>query len=495
LTVKKLKPTSRILGQIPRKRGQSFKADDFKHLERQPGVTVKETTTRILGRYRTAQARVLRYPTDPTWTELLQGAKVTFSPWLSQTISESYSGMDKYYREYRRNFLVRGAINALAYWTTKEGFETIIETPDGKDATETNSELKAHIDRINAHVNLDWKLQVAIIKAKIHGKAGFEIERDRKGQPLRLLALDSTALEPLVDSNWQLKGFSYQGRGTLQDPFYLPEEVLYITNSELEDDWQGFSDIEPILKEAQLDDKILREDLTEAATTMWAGVVLWMLDVDKLPEGTTESEIQEIINDHIASIRPGASIATDNRWIAQPVDINPDLEKLLRVQESMERRILGNFGVPGFLLNVERRSGWNRATAYTELEAFVDGPITNIQRWLKRKIEDQWYNRLTREYLERNGNLTRNQPLPVLVKHRWKEIRTADWFQLFETVADAYAEGTGFIDRKKATEIMRDGKSTSFNPEEIAKDATPSSESVSTRVLERRLKRALQPQA
>src|SRR3972149_5587169 len=38
-----------------------------------------------------------------------------------------YKGLDDYYREYRRNFLVRGAINTRGFWATKEGFETVVE--------------------------------------------------------------------------------------------------------------------------------------------------------------------------------------------------------------------------------------------------------------------------------------------------------------------------------------------------------------------------------
>jgi hypothetical protein len=31
------------------------------------------------------------------------------------------------------------------------------------------------------------------------------------------------------------------------------------------------------------------------------------------------------------------------------------------------------------------------ATSYAELEAFVEGPITDDQRWEKRIVEAQWY--------------------------------------------------------------------------------------------------------
>ncbi len=484
-------PSQRMWPRVAKARFGSTQEElgSFRELEGKPGVSVKGKAVALpRSQGVLAQARMLRYPVDVTRAEL-QGALAEYYPWStgSFALQESpqslppYSAMDKYYREYRRNFLIRGAVNTLAFWATKEGFDTVIELldPAGMSdeqiaaALEPYEPLKDYIDQINARVNLDWKLRVAMIKAKIWGKAAFEIERDKKGQPIRLLALNSNFIMPLVDRNWQLRGFSYQGRGSLSDPFYQPEEVLYVTNNELEDDWTGISDIEPVVKEAQLDDKIVREDLTEAATTMWAGVVLWMLDISKLPQGITEAEIQTIIDDHVAAIKPGKSIATDNRWIAQVVDLKPDVDKLLAVMNGVERRILGNFGVPPFLLNVERERGTNRATALAELEAFVDGPITDIQRVFKRKTEDQWYGRLARQFLEGEGMIAKGAPLPVAVRHKWREIRTTDWFQLIVAVTNAYAQGMGFVDQKKAYEMLRDGQATKFDPNEIPTQPMP----------------------
>jgi len=412
-----------------------------------------------------------------TQFEAEQASKVMFNKWLSPTL-QAYAAMNIYLREYRRNFLIRGSINTIAYWATKEGFETSVEPPNPEGMTDEelakfrdeHADLKNFIDRINKKVRFPYKLRVAIIKQKIYGRAGFEIEYDNKGLPIRLLGLDSQlfiGIEPLVDTNWILRGFSFRGMGSsFEQPFYKPNEALFFTNDELEDDWQGLSEIEPVLKEAQLDDKIIREDITEAATTMWAGQMVWLLDRSKLPN-LSDGEVQAVMDNHIASIRPGKHIATEDVWKAVPAELRVNLLQLLAVQDAVERRIVGNFGVPRFMLNIEKQL--NRATAYAELEAFVDGPITDLQTTLKGKIESQWYDLLTRIFFKAKPD-TPLETLPAHVSHNWNEIRTTDWFQLITSVSAAY--GAGWIDQEKAFEMMHDGQKTDFDPDQLKDDLT-----------------------
>jgi len=430
-----------------------------RRLEQRPGVSVSSTG--------------YKEPSSPRKSpKKFAAAKTRYYPGTTLTTSTAYRGMNKYYREYRRNFLVRKAIDSLAYWSVKEGFETVLEpgpavlekfeTEEAKQAhLDQYSEVKSYVDKTNSAVNLDLALRIAVIKTKIFGKAAFEIEFEHQGkpwasQPTRLIPLDSTQMKPNIDDNWNLTGFTYEGK----EGFYLPEEVLYFVNSDLEGDWEGLSEIEPILKEAELDDKIMREDLTEAATTLWAGIAVHTLLTEKLPEGTNQEEVQKIIDDHVAELRPGKHIATTDQWQIQVVDIEPDLNKLINISDKVERRIVGNFQVPRFMLNIEKEL--NRATAYAELESFVDGPITDIQRMFKRTLEAQWYPRLAGQKLRiADGNL------PVLIKHRWRQIRTADWFELIKAASQAYGTGVGWADRKKIYEMLRDGTDTHFDPAEL----------------------------
>lgn len=279
-----------------------------------------------------------------------------------------YKGLDDFYREYRRNFLVRGAVNARAFWVTKEGFETVVE-PVGKEkpAQSKMDELKAYVDRINAQVNLDSRLRLGLMKAMIWGKAGFEIEFQKQdapwaagNEPVRLHSLKSTSLIPEVDLNaWKLTSFEYDGKKA----FYDPEEVLYFTRNEMDDDWQGLSDIEPVLAESTMDDRIIREDLLEAATTLWAGVGTILLDLEKAAKAgiTDDKDIDQIESDMRDELKPGKWLVADDLWKIDVHDLKPDLRQLLDVSDKLERRILGNIQVPRFMLNIEKEL--NRATS------------------------------------------------------------------------------------------------------------------------------------
>jgi hypothetical protein len=382
-----------------------------------------------------------------------------------------WRGLDDYYREYCRNFLVRGSIDARAFWATKEGFETVIEDmiPD-KISEEKKVELKAYVDKINGDVKLDNRLRLALIKAPIWGKAGFEIEFQKKeapwltgNLPVSLNSLKSSLLTPSVDlDTWKLKGFQYTS-----GPDFKPEEVLFFVRNEIDDDWQGRSDIEAVLVESILDDRIIREDLMEAATTLWAGIAVHQLDLEKAAKAgiTTDEDVDQLMEDYRKQLKPGKHVITDDLWNIQVHDLKPDLSQLLAVSDKLERRILGSFKVPRFLLNVEKEL--NRATAEKELEGFVEGPVMDDQRWLKRIVESQWYDRLTRQFLQ----LKPEDPLPVRVVHRWRQIRTEDWLALLDEGIKGYGEGRGPLSLPKFYELMRDGRATTFDPKEVQSQA------------------------
>jgi hypothetical protein len=313
---------------------------------------------------------------------------------------------------------------------------------------------------------------LALVKAPIWGKAGFEIEFQKRdlvwaqgNEPVALRSLKSTLLVPEVDlDKWQLTGFEYDGK----PGFYKDDQVLFFVRGEVEDDWQGRSDIEPILTESTLDDRVMREDLMEGVTTLWAGIGTVLLDLEKAAKAgiKDDADIDKIEEKMRDEIRPGKWIISDDLWKFDVHDIKPDLTQLLNVSDKLERRVLGSFMVPRFLLNIEKEL--NRATAYTELEAFVGGPVTDDQRWLKRIVESQWYDRLTRQFLQ----LKPDDRLPVRVVHRWRQIRVEEWLNLLEVAIKGYGEGLGPLRRQKFYELMRDGKATSFDPKEAAWQAT-----------------------
>ena len=121
------------------------------------------------------------------------------------------------------------------------------------------ADLKAYVDAANQRVDLDHVLRAAVIKAKIWGKAGFEIEFDpnTKG-PSRLVSLPMLSLfdlRPHVDEDWKLQGYWWRG----QIDFYKPNEILYFVNNALESDYEGLSDIEPILDDLETGARFARK--------------------------------------------------------------------------------------------------------------------------------------------------------------------------------------------------------------------------------------------
>src|SRR4030043_504909 len=98
---------------------------DFKDLARKPGITVLDTAIHV-----PATQRVIKY--GDKWVAeagpLFRGAKTTYSPWsITDPDAATYDYMHKFYREYRRDSLVRACINALAYYSTSKGFQTQLE--------------------------------------------------------------------------------------------------------------------------------------------------------------------------------------------------------------------------------------------------------------------------------------------------------------------------------------------------------------------------------
>ena len=79
----------------------------------------------------------------------------------------------------------------------------------------------------------------------------------------------------------------------------------------------------------------------------------------------------------------------------------------------------------------------------------------SIQRYLKREVERQWYDRWIRKILEDEDVLT--EPLPVQVKHRWNPVRTMDVYAMADAAAKLWgSHGMGSLGRnlEKIWELM-----------------------------------------
>jgi hypothetical protein len=363
------------------------------------------------------------------------------------TTSTYYEGMPKDYRWFRQDELVRKCIVTNTYFATMTaGFETVLEPTRDDVDIEDYSFVKERIDEFNKRVNMDLILFVAQIKRSIYGKSGFEIVLDDDETPAWLLSLQSSKLKPNVSKDWELTGFRYEGR----EGFYQPEEVLYFVNLSLEADHEGLSDVEPVRDICQARHDLLRENFPEIVRTIWAPYVILKAHT----EGLSKEEADKVIDSLAEVARAGKSIAVNESVESTVVDLTPDIKGLNELLDKLEQAIIGNFGTPRFLLGKPIE---NRATAYAELEAYVQGPITHIQRYYKREVERQWYDRWTLKILEDEGKaVSEEEDPPVQVKHRWNPIRVTDVYEMAKAVALLWSRGDGAIGGRleKAWEMM-----------------------------------------
>ena len=361
------------------------------------------------------------------------------------TSSTNYENMDVNYRWFRQDELVRRCIVInSAYSTMVAGFETELEpVVDISDKVaraaflEKFKYVKDYVDAVNKRVNLDQVLFVAAVKCSIYGKAGFEkILQSPNGSPSWLLSLQCASkvggkLEPRVNDNWELEGFKFNGKD-----IYDSAEILYFINLELENDFLGLSDVEPVVSTCKARNFLLERDFPKITERMWAPFVHMQADT----EGMTDAEEDNFLNSLIDTAEAGASTAFNRKVTSTVVSMNINLAGLVQLCDKFEETIIRNFGTPRFLIN---KTPENRATAYVEFEAFVNGPIAFRQRYLKRTLESsQWYDWLVGLALKEKGFVG---DVPVKVKHVWKPIRASDINDMATAVTNLYAGGLGIL--------------------------------------------------
>ena len=364
------------------------------------------------------------------------------------TSSTYYEGMPEDYRWFRQDELVRRCVVTNAFFATiTAGFRTVLEATGEDVDLEDYAYVKEGVDEVNKRVNMDLVLFVSQVKRSVHGRAGFEVILDGDGSPSWLLSLQSNRLKPSLDEDWGLRGYSYEGR----DVFYGPDEVLYFVNLPLEVDMEGLSDVEPIRDVCRARHDLLRENFPEIARTLWAPYTILQADTS----GLSREEADRAVSELAAVARVGKSIAINESVTPTVVNMTPDIRGLGELLDRLDQSIIGAFGTPRFLLGKPIE---NRATAYAELEAYVGGPIAHIQRYYKRELEAQWYDRWARKILEDEGvAVPEGEKPPVLVKHRWNPVRVSDVYEMARAVGALWgSHGMGALGGRlgKAWEMM-----------------------------------------
>lgn len=381
----------------------------------------------------------------------------------TQTTSKQYASMDQNYRWFRKDRLVRRCIMVNAYFSVyAAGFETELQATnqdlsdeEQEALKEKYSDLKVFIDDLNKKLNMDKILFISDIKRSIFGKVGWEIVMMKEGKyPSWLHSLLSQKLKPWVDKTgtWELKGFSYRNVKKLQ---YKADEVFYMTNIQLEDDYEGLSDVEPIQEVCNARNVIYWENYPEIVRTLWAAVHVAVADTGSM----TQANETSFLNGLAQRLRAGKAIAVNKAIDVKTITLSADIAGLRQISQDQKEEILGNFGTPRFLVGIPIE---NRATAYAELEAYVEGTIAGRQNEIGRAAE-AFYDRWSRIYLEKDAknkiNIEKNEKPPVEVKHKWKKIRVSDVYEAAKAVGMLWGQGglgpLGLLmDYEKVWEIM-----------------------------------------
>ncbi len=367
------------------------------------------------------------------WQFRLQygGGDVTFAR------SIAYDAMDKWFREFKRDSIVRQSVQIRAQWVTKEGADTVVKwvnpsahkrgtkttvtttpvpvakgqppappikttatTDVYEDPMKVYGGLKDYIDGMNRKFNIDAIMREAITFGKVCGLAAFFIFRDAKGEPTKLIELEPWAMWPRIDrasgeiDHWLYYGIRADISVGADTNILPPEDVLHFTNNEILGEHVGLSEIEPISWPLQARRFLLQEAIQEVAKSLWAPAGLLQIDTERQSPAAAASIINSVLDN--ANLAPGKFIGVNQKVTFQKLDISPDLDKLITAKENLDNELIGNFQVPRFLLN--REHNVNRATAEIQALMFINGVVADDQTQYGGQLEARWYAPLVKKW-------------------------------------------------------------------------------------------------
>lgn len=380
--------------------------------------------------------------------------------------------MDDDYKHFRFDEIVRRCIVVNAMFTVlAAGFETELEAKD-EDLPEEQKQallekygfIKDYVDSMNKKVNVDNVVFVSQVKRSIYGKSAWEkiFVDDTRTTVSWLLSLPSTKIRPNIgkgEHSWELLGYKYNNKS-----IYKTDDLLYFTNLELEADHEGLSDIEPVRDVCEARYHLMHTDIKEITKRLWAPLIIHYADTSGI---TGKTEKQAFLDNLTSNARAGKSVAVNQQVTSTVVNITPDINGLVLLMKELEDAIMRQFGVPKFLLGKEVV---NRATAYTEYEAYIEGVIASNQRYFKRELERQWYPELIKQALTMHGETVEN--CPVTIKHKWNKIRTSDVYAMGAVASGLYANGLGLLgsDPETAYDLMGLDKTRLEEQQQLERD-------------------------
>lgn len=336
-----------------------------------------------------------------------------------------------YLRVYKEEALVRSCIDTLAYFATSKGYFVTLE-PLQEDVRVSDYERVRHeIEKMCYDINIENMLNIGARKMAIYGIAPFEIVKDDEDNIVRLLPLRANLIKVSLDEHFKIEEYVYD-----EDTTYAPNEIFYLMNNPLEEDYTGFSRIEPILDAVRLK-KHLEFDIKEASLRLWAPVGLFQMDTTTLTEEEEEKELLKFSE----KLKPGNSVVFNKNVEASVVKMSPNVQMLIAAWEAVNEEIIGNFGVPKALLARERTM--NRATLEFSIKAMYESQVEGIQAYLKHEVERQLYAQI----IEKHGLEEK-----IRAVHNWKPYHKTELVALSEAVVKLVE--SKIIGPRKAWELL-----------------------------------------
>jgi len=299
---------------------------------------------------------------------------------MSVALSDQVPELNNNREIFRNTSLVQQSINIVASFTTQKGFHTVC----------TNAQALETIQKFNLNVNLDGVIYSSIVDMNVDGRSAYEILYVGR-KPSGLKHLVASSIRPKWDSvSNEITGYEYKGKT------FKPEQVLYFTRFGEQTNYLGQSAIPPI-KDAVNTKNNLMFDLKQCSKRLWAPIGLYQVDTSGVK---SVEDKQAIIDDFKAQLKPGRSVVYNSAVVAKQIDLKPDINGIIRAIDKCEEEIMGNWGVPKALLSREKTV--TKATLEQSVKALYEGPVSGVQRYLKREIEDQLYSVILKGYGYKN---------------------------------------------------------------------------------------------
>jgi len=283
--------------------------------------------------------------------------------------------INSYLQAYQQVAEIQQCINGLSHFATRKGFKTDVEKLKGNGNNSTETEIKERIDEANMKVNMDQIIFLSIIKREIWGRCGWEIVNDTRGDFYGLKPLSSIYLKPIMDLNTlEIKSFRYDRPGISGQHILPVEDVLYFVRNPIDEKFMlGLSAIQAIIEATKL--KVnLRRDLLESSKRLWAPLLVYFVDTSSEP--TVELKTRKMDN-FAKRLKPGQAIIHNTKDVTpEVINLQPNLQGLIRALEHADMEIFGNWQMPKSLFSREKCS-----VGSTQITDATTGKIITLDEW------------------------------------------------------------------------------------------------------------------